>query len=392
MNYLIWGMSADENFGVVSLVSGTCYLIRNIDKNAVISYSQLKKPLDKTLMDLNDLNIKVINSESGIRLLLDALLYRLNLKKNITSEYLREIANSDVIIDSYGIYFCNRFNKEYKGYFNSLKSIYQQFQICILGKILGKKIVKTSASYGPIVQKQDILSAKIAVRYIFNKMFAREKTGKKELEKYSKKPVFVAPDVANIIPFTKNGDTANTVGIAVSSQIIHSWKTDESYIEDMVKLIEHIRAKYKMTVVLYPNEIHSKNPYNDYHLSKDIAAFFIEDSFVTVFDSKNKTYIEQRNSIASCGLFISSRYHGCVASLSAGVPTMVVGWHSKYNELMELYNQSDFMIEQEIANSNVLKDKFDELFKNKESIEKELQEKGKIIKGELCNVYRSEFE
>lgn len=45
-----------------------------------------------------------------------------------------------------------------------------------------------------------------------------------------------------------------------------------------------------------------------------------------------------------CEVMVASRYHSCVAALSAGVPTLVIGWHYKYDELLNLYGQDKWII------------------------------------------------
>lgn len=48
--------------------------------------------------------------------------------------------------------------------------------------------------------------------------------------------------------------------------------------------------------------------------------------------------------IATCSLFIGSRYHGLVGALSCGVPSLAFGWSAKYKDLMAECNCPDLDI------------------------------------------------
>lgn len=387
MKYIILGSSINDNFGVESLVSGTYHIIKSIHKDAEIVYMQSTSISEMVRIGLEKKSIKWTVSEGGLRVLLDAVLCRLGVKRDLQSSFLRELITADAIIDVYGIYFCNRFYKPKMGLLKSYLSIYRQFQICILGKIVKKKIIKTPASYGPITQIQDKRAAKIAVNKIFDFLFAREPESQIEIKNITKKQIPVLPDVANMIPYSKNDRFENVFGLAVSSQIVKEWKGKEDYKKCVLEMIQYARKALNMKVVLFPNEIHSTNTYNDYHLANEIVSDFSDDSDVTVFDSKNNTHMEQRNAIASCDLFFSSRYHGCVAALSAGVPTLTVGWHEKYVALMNKYQQIEFLIPEEGTDATILVKKLKNMRDNKMAISTELLKRNEIIRSELYGAF-----
>ena len=94
---------------------------------------------------------------------------------------------------------------------------------------------------------------------------------------------------------------------------------------------------------------------------------------------------ELKNEIASCEVLVASRYHSCVAGLSAGVPTLVIGWHWKYEELLTLYGQEEWVLPTELCGKDILITKFTDFWRNRKAIKKELIETG-------INVYKECFE
>ena len=63
---------------------------------------------------------------------------------------------------------------------------------------------------------------------------------------------------------------------------------------------------------------------------------------------------------------ILSRYHSCVAALSAGVPTLIIGWHHKYDELLKWYGQSQWILSSENCTSHELIAMFDKFWSKKD--------------------------
>lgn len=54
--------------------------------------------------------------------------------------------------------------------------------------------------------------------------------------------------------------------------------------------------------------------------------------------------LETKALIAAARLIVSSRFHGLVSALSAGVPALACGWSHKYAELMADYGSSEMMV------------------------------------------------
>jgi colanic acid/amylovoran biosynthesis protein len=61
-----------------------------------------------------------------------------------------------------------------------------------------------------------------------------------------------------------------------------------------------------------------------------------------------------RSLIERCELVITSRFHAMVAALALGVPTLVLGWSHKYEEVLEMFGCAEDAVDFEEAEGTVL--------------------------------------
>ncbi|MAG66514.1 MAG: hypothetical protein CMK74_11685 [Pseudomonadales bacterium] len=82
----------------------------------------------------------------------------------------------------------------------------------------------------------------------------------------------------------------------------------------------------------------------DEKLAKDITATInsatSEIETLSIDDPLETKYVLSR---AKC--IVSSRFHGLVSALSSGVPSLAVGWSHKYEELLNDYDCSEFVVD-----------------------------------------------
>jgi len=250
--------------------------------------------------------------------------------------------------------------------------------------------LKNISSYGPMEKKNSVHQAKIADKFIFDYFLAREKESLENMINVAKisKQVKLSPDIANLMKLTKSKqDQTNVIGISISYQIINQWKSSETYISCITNLIKHIYVKYDFHISLIPNEV-SSIYYND----EDVGNELIErlhgyTDRVSLLDVKNITSSELKNKIARCEFIVASRYHSCVAALSAGVPLLVVGWHHKYDELLNYYDQKEWIISSDNCKSIDLCSKFDKLVQSKDEVMAKIQDRQYSVKQQIIKTY-----
>jgi len=208
-----------------------------------------------------------------------------------------------------------------------------------------------------------------------------------------KKEILFSPDIANLMRYTESwGAKEKPVGISTSYQIIKQWGSQEKYIDCIVNLCKHITNTYAVPIILIPNECQKSNTNNDVNVSEDIKKELKEEGIaVDILDVANITSTALKNCIASCEIMIASRYHSCVASLSSGVPLLVVGWHYKYEELLHWYGQDKWILSQNDCTSKKLISAFDSLWGNRMKEKKVISEKYPAVRQAVIDVGKIMF-
>ncbi|MFZ5974862.1 MAG: polysaccharide pyruvyl transferase family protein [Bacillota bacterium] len=359
MKILLYGVMTEDNFGGPSLIHGVRQLIRKLDEDAdIICY----QPTKIKEIAVSDMDIPVYQMPyKGARLLLDGLKYKFGIrpKNERCLMFLDHIKTADIVADLFGICFCEHFFPKKIGRFKAIKSVIGKFSVSFLARLYKRKTVKCPASYGPILSKGLKIQARYAAKHIFDIMYARENESKTQMQNAGVRNVLTSPDLANMMPYDTPVNR-QFIGISVSYQIINQWRSDETYIECMDKLIRYILETTDLSVELIPNEIVETNDYNDIHVANDIHERFDHSERVAIADVKNMSSTQIKSLIAGSEAFIGSRYHACVASLSSGVPTLIVGWHYKYDELLHWYGQDQWII----SNNNCSSERLIEMFKS----------------------------
>ena len=75
-----------------------------------------------------------------------------------------------------------------------------------------------------------------------------------------------------------------------------------------------------------------------------------------------------------------------MAALSAGVPTLVIGWHYKYDELLNLYGQDKWIISCDNCTSDKLISLFNDFWESRNGERKVIKGKYKDVRKALIDV------
>ena len=392
MKVIFYGAMLEYNLGIPSLLHGAEQLFLKLygDKLQSVFYEPgiLMGPIN----DHYHSDIRILPFSSGKELLVAAVKEKLHRKIPAPQkEFFDEVRSADVVVDLYGIYFCSNIEPSEYSYTRAIKSALSEFAIGFTAKhFFGVKTIKTAASYGPITTKGLAQKAKFVAKHVFDTMFAREKESQKQLEEAMKgvKKVEVTPDLGNLMKWKPcEYGIHHRIGISVSHQMIRQWKSQEDYITCIGSLIRHIHSRLpEYEVVLFPNETSPKREYNDYHVALDILRGIQED-WISIWGQDDYCAEEMKGEIAKCDILVSSRYHSCVAALSAGIPVLVIGWHYKYSELLERYGQGHCMIGGENCSSESLMELFEKVWVNREKAHHKLQDIMPKVAEELYRQY-----
>lgn len=369
---LATGVKIENNFGGPSILHGLQEVLAELYGNDYeLIYYQT------TLFNeysSSDFNFKIRTVSLSYKKFGFALLRNKEMK-----EFIREMKSSDIIVDLYGICFSDNLNSQDFSYLRMYINSVYTFRTLAIAKFFRRKTVKNTCSFGPMKSKLNQKSAAFACNHLFDEVSAREAKSCDALiyDAKVKKEIFLSPDIANMMTFSNEKIfDENKIGISTSHQIIRQWKGKTGYVECIVNLCRHISHKYGISIVLIPNEVQQSSDVNDITVSREIQDKLKKEGIhVDIIDSAHMSSKELKNIIASCEVIVASRYHSCVAALSSGVPTLVVGWHYKYEELLHWYGQDEWGIPTDECTSEKLISTFDLFWEKRDESKKIIAEK-----------------
>lgn len=278
---------------------------------------------------------------------------------------------SDVVIDYWGLLFTDAKER------SPLMRVMVGFPM-LLEKILGKPVIKYTADLGPFTSAVNRRSAKFYLGRL-DLILARSETTRRRLQELGvKTPTAVCPDTALLLePATVERETFAPGGaedlVALSVSHVAERKTGpETYVRAMGELCDHIVEHLGAGVVLIANEIAPERPkLDDVRVAREVleAAHHPESiRLIAEVDPASRL----KGIIAACDMMIAARYHSVVAALSAGVPAISLSWHEKYQELMGLFGQEQYVSDLGTLSIEALKERVAALWAARETARQEI--------------------
>ncbi len=311
--------------------------------------------------------------------------FGLNLKHLLNNPIIKEYLDADVIVDIGGITFTD--------FYNSSSPIHTMDHL--IGKFLNKPVIKYMQDMGPFKKKLNRYCAKFCLPKL-DLIIVRGEMSRKYLQELGiNKSVHVLPDSAFLLEsapkekidsiFLKEKITEKPlIGVCVSSVINRALSGEEvesknRYTTIMAQIADYLIEKLNAFIVFIPHDIRPQEEYDDAYVAKKVYREMKNKNRVKIIDF-DYSVEEFKGIIGRCDLFVGSRYHSIIASISMCVPTLIVGWGHKYYETMELVGQEKFVTDYKTFTFDELREKVDDLWRNKEKIREELKARISDIK------------
>lgn len=324
-------------------------------------------------------------------------LINLNGKKIIKEKIILTYLNSDLIIEISG----DGLSGDY-GFISTLNSLSR----ILLGILLKKKVYIYAQSIGPFNIKWSgnnshsrFLSniCSIYAKFIFNRVnliTVRENLSFNILKnlKITETPVIITADTAfllnplpkkNVLKFLVNYNIRQTdkiIGISVSNSISKLQYDDsksisfEEYKQIMTDVIKYINNKFKVKILFIPHVTGPESINDDRIIAEDIYQKS-EDKDKIVNITEDLTPNELKGIIGNCELFIGSRMHANIAAISMGIPTLAIGYSHKTIGIMKMAGQEEFILNYQDLNYDIITEKLNQLWDEKESVSIDLKQK-----------------
>ncbi|MBZ2167136.1 polysaccharide pyruvyl transferase family protein [Methanobacterium spitsbergense] len=324
---------------------------------------------------------------------------KLDLNRKLVKEtIIKTYLDADLIIEISG--------DGLSGDYGILSTLHSLIRIHI-GILLDKKVFIYAQSIGPFNIKwpqtkihSSFLSfiCKFYAKFLLNRVSlitVREVISAELLKnmKVSKVPIYITADSAFLLrPISKKdtfdilskygiNDKEEIIGISLSNSISRLQYFDSNtgsmkinqYEQIMLEVIKYITNQFNLKVVLVPH-VTGPGEINDDRIIANKIIEKLTNKTHVVNISEELTPDELKGIIGTCKLFIGSRMHANIAAISMYVPTLAIGYSHKTNGIMEMAGQKEFIFNFKELNLDVIIKKIDEIWKEKETISKELKE------------------
>lgn len=382
MNVVIIGSALSGNKGAAAMLESAIQTITGKYSDAKFTLLSLYPEEDEAQNGYDNL---VILNATPLRLVLNIIplvvLYRLLpirafrswLKRR--SRAIKSLAEADVFLDQGGITFSD--GRELFLIYN-VASLLPAF-------IMGIPILKCAQALGPFRNPINRLVSKLALPRV-RLIVARGQYSYENLQTLGLKNIVLGADYAfslsvqadiknrlqNKLPLEKLKDGQMVVGVSPSVVLKKQCeKAGIDYVEIIIQFIHELQNKGYL-VLLVPHSAREnslKQHNNDLPICRSIYDA-LEDKENCVFHDGELGSEELRYLIGLCDMFVASRFHAMVSSLSMEVPTLVIGWSHKYAEVLKMFKLEKHAFKYKDLSLRKLESEFVSIEQNREHIKK----------------------
>ncbi|MXO49419.1 polysaccharide pyruvyl transferase family protein [Erythrobacter vulgaris] len=150
------------------------------------------------------------------------------------------------------------------------------------------------------------------------------------------------------------------------------------YVRETAAFADYCVAR-GLRVVLIPHSARTgtdKTHNNDLPLCRAVyAAMTGATCTASAFFDREVDARSLRRLIATCDVFVTSRFHAMVSGLATATPTLVIGWSHKYEEVLEMFGMQRWALAHADYSPQRLEARFEELLVERASVARQLAAK-----------------
>lgn len=293
---------------------------------------------------------------------------RIRLNFLLRDKVLRIYADSDIVLSASGISFIDNYG---------LIPIYHFSKYLQLALFSGTKVIKFTQSIGPFESRYNKLVARLVLPNL-KWIFARGRHSLVNLKSIGiQQNVVQLPDIAFLLEahpieafasFRESNIDKTIVGISPNWVCMEMDKKNlyTAVLIEICRFILRQDVRFHLWLIPHTIEIKSAGIGDDLSICRTIRNDLNRPDNVTIIDSLNHSPEQTKYLISLCDFFVGSRFHALVAAVSSGVPSFAIGWHWKYEELMEWLEISGSLVQIWDLEMDALLNKFEQCFEDRE--------------------------
>lgn len=241
---------------------------------------------------------------------------------------------------------------------------------------LGKPFVAMTQSFGPFSTKfqRKVARSTFANCALISARGSVSAHHVSELGLKEGKDFTIAPDITYLFPAARPVeakrlypfDAVPAIAVTPNTNVFHrtcGQGAENLYVRMIASLCTHASKKSGCHLLFLCHE-HYEDRFDDHDLSQLIQCSLGGGVQSTIIGSGHSPYL-LKSIIALCDMAIVSRFHGMIAALSSGVPTLTIGWAQKYEESAVMAALEGFTIDLDTVDIGEVIRLFDDLWENR---------------------------
>lgn len=331
-------------------------------------------------------NLDIVDADPltlGVKINSAALAYRLlpPLRRTLrtNSPAARALAKADILLDQGGITFVDGREK---------------FLIYNVASILpalneNVPVFKCAQALGPFENPANKAAAKVFLPKMA-KIISRGAITQEHLDGLGLTNTVPGADYAFLLELTdeekREAETQFDVGffgdkpvVGISPSVVMQKKIDGDggdYVGELASFAQYLIGERGYRVALIPHSVRTgtdKTHNNDLPMVRELAERIGASEDLLFIDTEMSSQ-GLRHVIGLCDLFVASRFHAMVSSLAMAVPTLVIGWSHKYQEVLDMFGLAEWAFGKDKFSQSHLRGEFDRLAANEDEVRAKLSE------------------
>ena len=145
--------------------------------------------------------------------------------------------------------------------------------------------------------------------------------------------------------------TGDLVAVSPSSVLAGKRPADSQHRRDMASVISHlVSSGYRVVVIpTATRQARESTHNNDLPLLRAIMEGAMWPKGRVFWAEATSSFADVTAMVATCDALVASRFHAMIAGLSAGVPTLVLGWGHKYAEVLSAFGLNRYALSGEMS-------------------------------------------
>jgi polysaccharide pyruvyl transferase WcaK-like protein len=287
----------------------------------------------------------------------------------INPEFLTALKETDIVISTGGHHITTILAD------NAISPQVFDLACCL---IYNKPVVLWAQSIGPLIftNKTDELFIKTILHKVHS-IYIRDEKSKSVLSECNvdDSKIFLTYETVlslnnQITNYTNINQRDNIIGISIYSTVNRTPTEIDQYVNALSSFINFCIDFTGYKIVFVPMELKGSAP-DDRWLINKILKKVNNIQFCSLLDQDLFTD-EHFNFIQNCKYFIGHKTHSVIFSLAAGTPLIAIAYHPKTFDFMKQFGMEQFVISDNVLNSELLIETFKSLTLNAEQIGKDI--------------------